>query len=205
MRDAAPAEGARPSLTLKRKNDHNNNVVAYLIYCKLTMQASILSIPLSAMPISAVDSQPAARPTFAGMPAWLAYSLLTILLWGAWGAVSKVASSGVDANTNQIYFTLGLLPLMLCVLLAVRRGNTSPHRRAGIIWAFVTGLLGGAGNIAFFRALGSGGKVSVVAPATALFPLVTVILAVTCLRERLSRQQIAGFVLALVAIYLLSV
>jgi transporter family protein len=156
------------------------------------------------MPPSAVDSQPAARPTFAGMPAWLAYSLLTIVLWGAWGAVSKVASSGVDANTNQIYFTLGLLPLMLCVLPAVRRGNTGPQRRAGIIWAFVTGLLGGAGNIAFFRALGSGGKVSVVAPATALFPLVTVILAVTCLRERLSRQQIAGFVLALVAIYLLT-
>jgi bacterial/archaeal transporter family protein len=92
--------------------------------------------------------------TFAGMPAWLAYSLLTILLWGAWGAVSKVASSGVDADANQIHFTLGLLPLMLCVLPAVRRGNTSPHRRAGIIWAFVTGLLGEAGNIAFFRALG---------------------------------------------------
>ena len=139
----------------------------------------------------------------AGMPAWLAYSLLTILLWGAWGAVFKAASSGMDANTNQIFFTVGLLPLMLVLFPAARRGAPGA-RRAGIAWAFVTGILGGAGNIAFFRALGSGGKVSVVAPATALFPIVTVILAVTFLRERISKQQIIGFALALVAIYLLS-
>ena len=153
---------------------------------------------------SAVDSRVAARTTLAGMPAWLAYSLLTILLWGAWGAVSKVASSGMDANTNQIYFTVGLLPLMLLLIPAARRGTAGPQRRAGIAWAFATGILGGAGNIAFFHALGSGGNVSIVAPATALFPVVTVILAVTFLRERISKQQIAGFALALVAIYLLS-
>lgn len=138
------------------------------------------------------------------MPPWLAYSLLTIVLWGAWGVVSKLASSGVDANTNQIYFTVGLLPIVLFLLRAHRLDADRLQRRMGIAWAFVTGLLGGAGNIAFFRALGAGGKVSVVAPATALFPLVTVILAVTCLHERLSRQQVAGFALALVAIYLLS-
>jgi transporter family protein len=156
------------------------------------------------MPPSTVDSEPAPRTSLAGMPAWLAYSLLTVLMWGAWGAVSKIASSGVDANTNQIYFTVGLLPLMLLLLPGLRRGVAGPQRRVGIAWAFVTGLLGGAGNIAFFRALRSGGEVSIVAPATALFPLVTVILAVMFLRERLSRQQIAGFALALVAIYLLS-
>jgi bacterial/archaeal transporter family protein len=153
---------------------------------------------------SAVDSKATARTMLAGMPAWLAYSLLTILLWGAWGAVSKVASSGVDANTNQIYFTLGLLPLMFLLLPAVRRGSAGRQRHTGIAWAFATGILGGAGNIAFFHALGSGGSVSIVAPATALFPVVTVILAVTFLRERISKQQVAGFALALVAIYLLS-
>ena len=87
---------------------------------------------------------------------------------------------------------------------AARHGAVGPQRHSGIAWAFVTGILGGAGNIAFFRALQSGGKVSIVAPATALFPIVTVILAVTFLRERISKQQIIGFALALVAIYLLS-
>lgn len=156
------------------------------------------------MPTNSAEFPTGARIKLAGLPAWLAYSLLTVLLWGAWGAVSKMASAGVDANTNQVYFTVGLLPIMLFLFRAARGGSAGKQRRVGIAWAFLTGLLGGAGNIAFFRALGTGGNLSIVAPATALFPLVTVILAVTFLGERLSRQQIAGFALALVAIYLLS-
>jgi transporter family protein len=155
------------------------------------------------MASAVTGSSSAAAPTLAGMPRWLAFSLLTILCWGAWGAVSKVASDGVDANTNQIFFTLGLLPLIACVWWSPRLKG-SQQRRAGIAWAFLTGILGGTGNIAFFRALVVGGKASIVVPVTALFPLVTVVLAVTVLRERLGVAQKFGLVLALVAIYLLS-
>jgi bacterial/archaeal transporter family protein len=143
------------------------------------------------------------RRTIVGVPAWLFHSLLTVILWGAWGAVSKVASDGVDAYTNQIFFTIGLVPLILVVLRSSRLAG-GIERKAGMAWAFLTGILGGTGNIAFFHALVIGGKASIVVPATALFPLVTVILAVTFLHERLSKFQIAGFVLALPAIYLLS-
>lgn len=138
------------------------------------------------------------------MPSWLFYSLLTIVCWGAWGVVSKVASASVDADTNQIFFTIGILPLILLVLQSPRLvGGT--QRRSGIAWAFITGLLGGTGNIAFFHAMVIGGKASIVVPTTALFPLVTVILAITFLHERLSKWQVLGFVLALPAIYLLSI
>lgn len=148
-------------------------------------------------------SERSSAATLAGLPRWLAFSLLTIVCWGAWGAVSKVASDGVDANTNQIFFTLGLLPLIVYVARSPRLKGGA-ERRAGIGWAFLTGILGGTGNIAFFRALGVGGQASVVVPATALFPVVTVILALSFLRERLGRAQIAGLAIALVAIYLLS-
>jgi transporter family protein len=150
-----------------------------------------------------VETPRGADSRLAGMPAWLAYSLLTILVWGAWGAVSKMASDGVDANTNQTFFTIGLLPLMLVVWRSNRlRGGT--QRRIGIAWAFVTGILGGLGNIAFFHALVIGGKASVVMPTTALFPVVTVILAIALLHEKVSNQQKVGLILALAAIYLLS-
>lgn len=139
------------------------------------------------------------------MPRWLAYSLLTIGCWGAWGAVSKIASNDIDANTNQLLFTLGLLPLML---ITARSPSISTGvggaRRAGIAWAFLTGILGGTGNIAFFRALVVGGQASIVVPVTALFPLVTVILALAFLRERLGVAQKIGLTLALAAIYLIS-
>lgn len=143
-------------------------------------------------------------PSILGMPRWLAFSLLTILVWGAWGAISKVASEGVDAYTNQIFFTFGLLPLIAIVWRSPRNAGAGPERRKGIAWAFLTGILGGTGNIAFFRALVMGGKASVVSPVTALFPFVTVILAVTFLHERVGTAQKIGLVLALVAIYLLS-
>lgn len=152
---------------------------------------------------SAITSR-AAMPRILGMPRWLAFSLLTILVWGAWGVVSKVASEGVDANTNQIFFTFGLLPLIAIVWRSPRNAGGGTGRRVGIGWAFLTGILGGTGNIAFFHALVMGGKASIVSPVTALFPLVTVILAVTLLHERLGTAQKIGLALALVAIYLLS-
>src|SRR5262249_39308295 len=106
------------------------------------------------------------------MPRWLAFSLLTILFWGIWGAVSKISSDAIDPNTNQVFFTFGLLPLILLVWRSSLTNTKKQGHNAGIAWAFSTGILGGAGNIAFFHALGIGGKASIVAPVTALFPLI---------------------------------
>jgi transporter family protein len=138
-----------------------------------------------------------------GIPAWLAYSLLTIVAWGAWGIVSKIVSDRIDANTNQVYFSLGLLPLMLAVHRSPRF-RAGERRTNGAAWAFLTGILGGTGNIAFFHALVIGGQASMVVPATALYPLVTVILAALVLREKMRTTQQLGLALALAAIYLLS-
>jgi bacterial/archaeal transporter family protein len=83
-------------------------------------------------------------------------------------------------------------------------GEVRDGRNRGIFWAFLTGILGGVGNIAFFQALVKGGKASVVSPVTALFPMVTVLLALIFLKEKLGRVQWVGLALAFVAIYLLS-
>src|SRR5437764_14497689 len=91
-----------------------------------------------------------ALPRILGMPRWLAFSLLTILVWGAWGAVSKVASEGVDADTNQVFFTFGLLPLILIVLRSPRNAAGGNGRRIGISWGFLSGLLGRPWIIGFF-------------------------------------------------------
>jgi len=141
-------------------------------------------------------------------PLWLLWSVATIVLWGAWGLVSKVASNGVDAYVNQLLYTAGLAPLMVFVAWTVWKrsaGESKAGRSKGVFWAFLTGILGGVGNLAFFQALVTGGKASVVAPVTALFPMVTVLLAMVFLKERLGRVQWVGLGLAFVAIYLLSV
>jgi bacterial/archaeal transporter family protein len=140
-------------------------------------------------------------------PLWLLWSIATIVLWGLWGLVSKIASNGVDVYLNQLLYTAGLAPLMVFVGWTVYKHSPredAQARRKGVFWAFLTGILGGLGNLAFFQALVKGGEASIVAPVTALFPMVTVLLAVIFLRERLGRTQWAGLALAFVAIYLLS-
>lgn len=140
-------------------------------------------------------------------PLWLLWSIATIVLWGLWGLVSKVASNGVDVYVNQLLYTVGLAPLMVFVGWTVYKHSPREDaraRRKGVFWAFLTGTLGGLGNLAFFQALVKGGEASIVAPVTALFPMVTVLLAVVFLRERLGRTQWVGLGLAFVAIYLLS-
>jgi bacterial/archaeal transporter family protein len=130
------------------------------------------------------------------------------VLWGTWGLVSKIASEGVDAYANQLLYTAGLAPLLVFVAFTVYKQNTDESRKRrlqGIFWAFLTGILGGGGNIFFFQALVKGGKASIVAPVTALFPMVTVLLALLFLKERLGRLQWIGLILAFAAIYLLSI
>jgi bacterial/archaeal transporter family protein len=142
------------------------------------------------------------------LPKWLLWSLVTIVLWGTWGLVSKVASAGMDAYVNQLLYTAGLAPLLVFVAWTVYRQRSVDQKRdgrtVGVFWAFLTGILGGVGNIFFFQAMVDGGKASVVAPVTALFPMITVLLALVFLHERLGRVQWLGLALAFVAIYLLS-
>lgn len=134
---------------------------------------------------------------------WLYYALLTILLWGGWAAISKAVADDLNAYMNQFLFTLGLFPLVLLVFRSPRVAG-GRNRKRGIFFAFLTGILGGLGNIAFFKSLSMGGRVAVVVPMSGLSPLVTVLVAFVVLHERMSKYQKVGLVIALAAIYLLS-
>ena len=79
-----------------------------------------------------------------------------------------------------------------------RRNRT---RGAGFWLAFGAGLLSSLGNVAYYQALAAGGKAAAVTPLTALYPLVTIGLALLFLRERLNAIQAAGAGLSLAAIY----
>ena len=134
---------------------------------------------------------------------WLVYSLLTVLFWGVWGATSKAVADDIDTYMNQVLFTIGLVPVLILVIRSPRLAG-GKNRKRGIFYAFITGILGGVGNITFFKSLTMGGRAAVVVPMTSLAPLVTVVLAFLVLRERMSTSQLIGLAVAGVAIYLLS-
>lgn len=138
-----------------------------------------------------------------GMPKWLWFCVLAMLFWGGWGFVSKVASDLISPLLLQVLQTLGLVPLVLAVVFSRNfREGTDKFRGAG--YGFLTGLFGGLGLLAFFQALSRGGEASQVVPMTGVFPLVTVLLALLLLKERLNRVQMVGIGLATLAFILLS-
>jgi drug/metabolite transporter (DMT)-like permease len=137
------------------------------------------------------------------MPRWLIYSLLTVAFWGIWGFLPRKLAS-MPAEQSQVISTLGLLPVMAA--LALRRSQLTgvrPGRGCGL--AFAAGLIGSVGNVVFYRLMNAGESAATVVPLTSLYPLVTVVLAVLLLQERLNAVQGAGIALALVSIYFFNV
>ena len=137
------------------------------------------------------------------MSQWLRFSLVSMLAYGVWGAVSSLASQNVSPLTLQIVSTIGLFPVAL-VLAFSKNVRIGSNLGRGILVATATGVIGGTGNLTLYQALRLGGEASVVFPLTGMYPLVTIILARLLFKETLNRIQALGIGLALVAIYLFS-
>jgi transporter family protein len=73
----------------------------------------------------------------------------------------------------------------------------------GVLFAVLTGISGVVGTLFYFAAA-TRGKISVVVSLTALYPLITILLAAFILKEPVTLKQIIGMGFALVAIVLLS-
>ena len=133
---------------------------------------------------------------------WFWYCMLCVFLWGPYTMVSKLGSKEIPAATMQFLFTLGSLPVALLLLAA--RGFKLEKDVKGISNATFTGILSGIGGMGLFAAYGSSGNTAVVTTASSLYPVVTVILAVLILRERLTWVQVVGLGFATAAFVLFS-
>jgi transporter family protein len=138
------------------------------------------------------------------MPRWLLFTFLTMLLWGGWGVLSKPLSAALSPWQVQTLSALGLVPV-LAVLARSRALRSGSAPRRGFALAFASGVLGSLGNVAYYQALAAGGKAAAVTPITALYPLVTIALAMLFLRESLNRTQLIGVGLSAAALYLFNV
>ena len=136
------------------------------------------------------------------IPVWLWYALIGIFLWGVWGFLSKVGADAASPLQMQILFTLGMLPVAGAMLLHTRaKLDRNP---GGIAYGLLCGIATSAGTLGYYAALRHQ-SASVVTPVTGLFPVLTVILAFVLLRERLNRVQMAGMLLALTSVVILSI
>ena len=138
------------------------------------------------------------------MPRWLRWTVLALISWGVWAIMAKLIGEALSGTHNQALSTLGILPVILALAVA-KKSSTTGSRRRGILYALASGAVSCIGNVFYYDALNRGGKAATIVPLTALYPLVTILLAMLLLKERLNRIQLGGVLLSLIAIYLFNV
>jgi uncharacterized membrane protein len=137
------------------------------------------------------------------MHIWLAFSIVALVLWGVTGVTQKLATNRITSERSFLWFCWTMVALSAMVLLVVH-----PHWGLGkliVICSIAGGALNGVGAWTSFRALESGGKASIVISLVSLYPLLTVVLAVLILGERLTILQTGGALTAIAAAILLSI
>jgi len=136
------------------------------------------------------------------VPLWLLYALVALVFWGITGVTQKLSTNAISTQLSFLAFVVSMTVISVAVVGIV---PIHWHVAPRIFWlAVVGGSLNGLGALTSFAAFEKGGKASIVVPLCYLFPVVTVVLALTFLHESLTRTQAMGIFLALLAAVLLS-
>jgi drug/metabolite transporter (DMT)-like permease len=130
----------------------------------------------------------------------VAYSVAAVFLWGA----SDFSGGYGVRRANAFVFTAFSHFCAFSMMLLISLGEHAPlPSRASIVWSVLAGLLGGVALALFYRALASG-QMGLAAPVAALIGAAIPTLADIALEGAPGRWSIAGFVLAVLAIWLIT-
>jgi len=116
------------------------------------------------------------------IPLWLIYALVALVFWGVTGVTQKLSTNAVSSQLSFLWFAVSIIVISegVAVAVPIRR-----HMAPRIFWMpVIDGALNGLGALTSFAAFEKGGKASIVVPLCYLFPLVTVVLALTFCTSR---------------------
>ena len=134
------------------------------------------------------------------MPAWLMPALVAFFCWGIWAFIPKLTTQYINPSNALLFQALGGLAVSLGILLIW--GFKPDLNSRGVSYALITGFLGFVGSLAYMYAL-MRGPLSLVAIVTALYPVLTLLLAYLFLHETVTMTQACGIALGLIAIILM--
>lgn len=132
---------------------------------------------------------------------WVGWSVVALVCWGTWPVLNKLALRTLEWPHLLVASWL-VMTVTVLVLLANRVDPRALLSRDGAL-AIAAAMTSLVAVVSFYFALRSG-PAATVTPLSALYPAVTVILAVAVLRESPSALQWAGMGLAIVAGFLLT-
>lgn len=130
--------------------------------------------------------------------AWLVNAIITVVLWGIWGAFSGISPErGFPETLVYCVWALTMIPPALFVLR--QAGWALDRSPRAIAYGLAVGLLGAGGQMVLFYAVARG-PAYLIFPVISLSPIVTIALSFVLLRERTGRLGAIGIVLALLAL-----
>jgi drug/metabolite transporter (DMT)-like permease len=131
-------------------------------------------------------------------PSGLGWGLLAGLAFGGF----NICVGGLSTGAFAPLVVIRLLQTTVLLVLIVAWRQPWRVARTDIGRLAVVGLLDMSGNVAFIAAA-QAGALAVAAVLSSLYPVVTVMLAIAILRDRLSRSHLTGVALTAVAIVLI--
>jgi drug/metabolite transporter (DMT)-like permease len=129
-----------------------------------------------------------------------AYSVTAVFLWGAADFAGGYGSRRANAFVLTAFSHLCAFGLMFAIALGQHGAFPS---RASVVWALIAGAVGGFSLAVFYRALASG-QMGLTAPIGALLGAAIPTMVDIALEGAPSRWTVGGFVLAILAIWLIT-
>ncbi|MFC9081892.1 DMT family transporter [Streptomyces sp. NPDC057062] len=133
---------------------------------------------------------------------WILYAGLLVLFWGVWGAFSSQPTERYGYPDEMIY-VIWAFTMLVPAAVALRRERFD-RRPIAAVYGLAAGLTGAGGQLLLFQAL-SDGPAYLIFPVVSLSPVITVLMAVALLRERIGKLAVIGVIAALIAIVLISI
>ena len=133
---------------------------------------------------------------------WFSSALISMLLYGIWGFLSKLATHSINSVSVLLFQMLG--GMVVTLLVVGFSGFKIEYEWRGGSVGFLVGAVGMLATLFFIHAL-SQGSASIVSIVTALYPLLTIGLAFLFLKESLTFPQGVGAILGLISIALFTV
>lgn len=132
---------------------------------------------------------------------WMTCTLGATALYGVWGILSKLAANRIGYKSLFFYdclvfFVGGLIVLYL-------NDFKIEFNAGGVLYSVLYGASGMVATFLFILAV-SKGKASLVTAITAVYPVVTIILAMIFFKEAITAKQVVGIVLSISGVTLIA-
>lgn len=148
-----------------------------------------------------ISNSPAKTAQTLEKKSWLWLSVCTLVVWGFWAFLPKLALQSMQPHSVIFYEAFGNLLVAVPVLLSLRF-KMQRDRRAVLI-TLASSVLTVLAVLFYFYALQTG-PVAVIVTMTAMYPVIALVLAATVLKERLNRVQMVAVAMAMLSVLLLA-